>query len=285
MIIQKIDGGLGNQLFQYAFGYATSLKLKEPFRYETHALHHRNRKFMLDKFCISSQELVLPYAKYNNKLWKLIAAIERRVIIRVFMLSKWIIEKPQDYYKYNSTYQKKNGKNQYYVGFYQNYQYFDKYAAELKKEFRIKKEYLSEEVLNVVDKIKPLTTCSIHIRKGDYPEQWLVNPQYYIDAIELIENKYKISKFIVFCENREYAEAVLPNSENIVYATDLGTMSDLDEFFLMSQTTHHIISNSTFSWWAAYLGNHLDTSVVCPVTKMFISSFYLPTWIKLNNEK
>nr|WP_106784365.1 hypothetical protein [Lysinibacillus timonensis] len=93
MIISKIDGGLGNQLFQYAFGYATARKYNMKLMIENHALHYRNREFMLHKFSISAEILNLPFAKRNSKILKLIAALQRRIILLYKYRVNWNKEK------------------------------------------------------------------------------------------------------------------------------------------------------------------------------------------------
>lgn len=281
MIVVKIDGGLGNQMFQYAFGYAVSKSKGIPFYYEKHALHYRNREFVLNQFKILDNELKLPYAKKNSKVLKLIAALRRRELIHFKYHLKWTKEKQQDYYMYKSNYIQYN--DVYYVGLFQNSNYFNECKNDIKTLFTVKPEFICSKCIEIIDKLKAENTCALHIRKGDYPTDWLVPKEYYIKAIDLVRSTCGSNvKFFVFCENQDYAEEVLKNEENMFFINSFGHFSDIEEFWMMSQMKHQIISNSTFSWWAAYLNVNVNKRVIAPITEKFPQSFYEAEWTTLD---
>lgn len=286
MIISKIDGGLGNQLFQYAFAYATAKKNNDTLLIENHALHYRNREFMLNKMNISAKRILLPSAKKNNKILKLIAALQRRSILLGKYKAKWTIEDTKDYFTFNSSYQNRCKSNQYYVGFYQNPDYFSEFENDLRLEFKVFDEFVSSYARKVINQIKEENSVAIHIRKGDYPEGWLVNPQFYHIAINDILNRVKNAKLYVFCEDLEYAKEIIGEiGYPVAYISDLHKFTDLEEFEIMRACNNNITSNSTFSWWAAYLNDNPKKIVISPVTKMFKKTFYPESWDVIDTMK
>ncbi len=152
----------------------------------------------------------------------------------------------------------------------------------MRNEFIISKLYISDSATEIIEKVKKENSVAIHIRKGDYPEEWLVKPKFYHLAIKQIQRKFKYIKLYIFCEDLEYAKCTLGDEYEAVFVSEVDKFSDLEEFTIMSSCKHQVTSNSTFSWWSAYLNKHPEKVVISPETKIFKRSFYPKKWIVID---
>lgn len=123
----------------------------------------------------------------------------------------------------------------------------------------------SKEVKNrlvVYDHLLEGVTCSVHVRRGDYVKQQHIHPvqemDYYDKAGEIIG---KVDRYLVFSDDIEWCKLNFKH-QNCTFIED----KDYLELFLMSRCTHHIIGNSSFSWWGAWLGEKEgETKVIAPI--------------------
>ena len=122
----------------------------------------------------------------------------------------------------------------------------------------------SKKVLKELKKYKEIlkgTTCAIHVRRGDYLDEWRPNfaqdTTYFQNAINLIG---EVDKYIIFSDDIEWCK------ENFLMGNVIFIENEKDyiEIFLQSKCTHNIISNSSFSWWGAYLNQNLNRKIVAP---------------------
>lgn len=264
MIISKISGGLGNQMFQYAAGHSIASKLKTKHcldirSYET----DRVRSFGLDKFNISANiapQEILPPAKHESllryALWK-----SMRLEPKLFKEHK---------FDFGSI--KRNFKGTSYLsGHWFSEEYFQKFAAELREEFRLAGEF-SDYGSHVLRAIKNGTTISIHIRRGDYVDSdyWksklgTCSIGYYHKGLDYVRSKIggKFNIFI-FSDDIGWAMENLKLGQSAFFVSNSDSMTPHEDLMLMSSCKHHIIANSTFSWWGAWLNARSDKIVVCP---------------------
>jgi hypothetical protein len=152
------------------------------------------------------------------------------------------------------------------VGFFQSEKYFDNAKEEVRRAFNLD--------------IKPIDAVSIHIRRGDYASDPLnfppVTKEYLYDAINEIWNigfTQKLTKYLVFSDDIKWAKENLIDSNGFTFAFSEGR-NEVEDLSLMASCSHHIIANSTFSWWAAWLNPNPDKIVVCP---------HHETWFGPNN--
>lgn len=135
-------------------------------------------------------------------------------------------------------------------GFFQS----EKYFANIR-------EKLKTEIFKVPN--KPLTnTIAVHVRKADfrlYPESFPMMPdEYYLNSLEILNFREKT--VIIFSDEIETCRKIFANL-NVLYS---GNQNPLEDLYLMANCENHIISNSAFSWWGAWLSNSLNPKVVCP---------------------
>ena len=168
-------------------------------------------------------------------------------------------------------------------GFYQSPKYFKNIEEIIRKDFKFKKK-ISSKGNKIFKDFEP--TCSIHIRRGDYltnPNHFALNLNYFYEAIELVDRN---SKFAVFTDDLNWFKSIeLFKKKEFILFSELTNKSTILDLYLMSLCKSHIISNSTFSWWGAWLSK--PNKVLYPINwfKDGRSSADIPCkdWIGINN--
>lgn len=299
MVIVRLWGGLGNQMFQYACGYAIAKKnnteLVLDTRFYTDEYLKRNPHF--SKQLPNILKFPLEYASVineDNEL-KIIGILQNRTISRIIRIparfnikvDKGLLyckETRLSFLEYVSDMQ---CKNIYLDGYWQCEQYFQEYKKEIQNQYTRK----SEKVFQVASELGVLqeNAVAIHVRLGDYYSgkkkfarcNSIINPEYYIKAIKDMSIKIKNPKLYVFSNDISKARMLLKEYD-CVFVNEKRELSDLDEFEVMSLCTNHIISNSTFSWWAAWLSQ--GGCKIAPDSFVGNDSILPDDWIKIKVE-
>lgn len=270
MIITKLIGGLGNQMFQYAAGKAlalrhnTSVKVDDSFLKKPAQGIDTQRYFELDIFeeyvLIASLNETEKYLKrINNKFFR---ELQRR--LPFLFKSLRAVESGSSYHVDFEHYPE----NTYLDGFWQSELYFSKYENEIRNLFIFKKDIINRNT-DLVSKINTAqNSVSIHVRRGDYvknPEankfHGLCSLDYYSEAIKLITDKVSNVSLFVFSDDIPWCKENFKFNLPIEFIETNNPHSDL---FLMTQCKHNIIANSSFSWWGAWLNNNANKIVIAP---------------------
>jgi hypothetical protein len=155
-------------------------------------------------------------------------------------------------------------------GFFQSEKYFKDYRGEIIELFKLKDEHIEY----IDSKYKYLlndNSCVIHMRRGDYAtarELIILNIEYYKKAVELIgEDK----QFIIFSDDISWCKNNFDFLDNKLFIEE---QNDLLELHLMSLFSNHIIANSTFSWWGAWLANNSNVIMPDPKKQWFSEQYY-----------
>ena len=260
MIITKIKGGLGNQLFQYAVGRAVALRHKVPLKFdttifETYKLHNGYR---LDQFAIKAD-----IAADNE-----IINLKGRNNVLVSVLRKAGLLKRKSYFKekrssyFDASVFKNN--SVYLDGYWQNELYFSDIRELLLKELspNISMNDLSCAYLEC---IKQNNSVSIHVRRGDYLNLKNINVldiDYYMKAVKYIRTIVEKPTFFIFSDDLEWCRSSFSFLDDCIYVER--TQSEIDDLRLMSFCQHNIIANSSFSWWGAWLNQNPNKTVIAP---------------------
>jgi hypothetical protein len=276
MIIVKLHGGLGNQMFQYAFSKNLAKVRGESIAFVDDTLNGvTKRKYELSYFNIKPKFVDKKKATELDKLYK---NKTPKIIRRFLKQPKYLVDCYLD--KNLFVFDKKVYKTdkKYFVGYWQNEKYFNEIRKELLKDFTSKK--------NITKKLKQ-NSVSIHIRRGDY----IKNPQvkqahgacdmnYYKTAINLIEDKVENPFFYVFSDDIVWCKKNFKFLKNVEFISNKQPYMDI---VLMSKCEHNIIANSSFSWWGAWLNENDNKIVIAP--KSWMKSYYkspVPKeWIKI----
>lgn len=260
MIIVKIKGGLGNQLFQYALGRHVSQRFSVPLlldisMYSEYNLHKYRLKNLNIKADIATNSEIEKLSGGNS----LSAKLARK--FKVLRKSSFRSE----VHKFNYDPKLVFGNNLYLDGYWQNQMYFIDIRDILLGEF-VSRNGLSISALKYANRIKNSeNSVSIHVRRGDYlgvKGIGVLSENYFKNAVDAIQSKYKNLTFYVFSDDISWCKAHFKFVPNINFIEN--TKNEVDDLFLMSLCNHNIIANSTFSWWGAWLNQFRQKCVIAP---------------------
>ncbi len=296
MIIVRLWGGLGNQMFQYSLGYSIAKKKNSNLlldtRFYTDDYIKKNPHFTKQKPNIL--EFPIEYKKETNLggEYKLISFLQNRTISRIIRIPGRFCIKADNGIKYvketrldvDRVVLENPYDDAYYDGYWQSEQYFEGFKDEIKRQLIITNKAIEDEVItNYIDKTNAV---SVHMRLGDYGKKrrklanynYVISPEYYIKAMDEIKTEVGDVKFFIFSNNIELARRLLDDKYDYVVVNEDRHITDIEEFMVMSRCKHHIISNSTFSWWAAWLN---DSGITIAPDMVFGNKKILPErWIK-----
>ncbi len=270
MIIVKLIGGLGNQMFQYALGRHLALKNNTLLFLDISKL---NQKFVRKS---SNTFTFRPYELYAFSIKAKIISKEKIIFPRIIknVLFKFF---GINYIKEKDTYFDKkvlfnNSKNICFEGYWQCENYFQDIKDIIKQDFKIKIKP-NEQNKIMLKKIKTTNSVCMHIRRGDYVTNTktkkihgLCSLGYYYNSIKKMKIKVKNPIFYVFSDDIDWAKNNLKIKDKIVFV-DINTFDKAyEDLRLMSSCKHFIIANSSFSWWGAWLSSNKDKIVCAPKT-------------------
>jgi hypothetical protein len=232
MNVVRVMGGLGNQIFQYAFGKALNARYDLSW-FKTYTNHAYPRTYSLDKF----------HTKITENAFRPQETIEERKV------------------GFDMELLKKTDTNFY--GYWQWLGYYKEILPVLRQELTLKEELYTEEYLKLKNEITNCDSLSLHVRRGDYLIQKGFHElplRYYFEAISMLSRKdhlFIFSDDIPWCKTKFKQDYF---QEKITFVQ----MRDYLSFELMKLCKKNVIANSTFSWWAAYLNDNPDKVVVTP---------------------
>lgn len=288
-IIIKIQGGLGNQLFQYALGRNLSLSRNLQVRYDLSWFGAQSkRKYELDKLQtiidLAPNHETEKLRRYQKKSWL------RHPIHNLFQANslKYVHEK-NICFDSNILSIKPPA---YLDGHWISEKYFFKIAAQLREEMRPKDKPTGENA-KILEAIVRQEAIAVHIRRGDYIQERQTNKfhgtatiDYYQKAAQYILEKIISPVFYLFSDDLEWAKNNIHINAPIIFVSQNGVNQAHEDLRLMYSCKHFIIANSTFSWWGAWLSASSDKMIITP-KKWFINQRIntkdlLPgSWIKI----
>lgn len=279
MIIIHLTGGLGNQLFQYAFARSLAHELDCELFLDLSLFSHDERRkhvvFGLHSFNIKGIVGYYPYVDKTN------VGIDQT---KPEDLAKYVegLPFPDSIWDYEVVKAVADIKlPAYFQGWYHNQIDDDKISYITENFFKANSELihedlkyslpLSESSKRLSDDIEKYDSVALHIRHGDYveyPKFGLCTKGYYQNAIELLEDELDNPKFYIFTEDPDWAENLEFNSPNEIIRfsekNDAAGRGYAELLNLMSLCDHFIIANSTFSWWGAFLSENKDKTIISP---------------------
>lgn len=233
MIGIKLNGRMGNQLFQFAYAYMLCMKIKKPFFLDENT----------DSFHASKYFLFPRYNKFKN--WLLCMYYRQN----------------QSNFKHFSQKDLKSENKSYYSGYFQSLDYFKSVSGDLKKKVTIKRKYRLAFNKKYSELIKS-KYVAIHVRKKDYtsignlegnPKDVSLPTSYFKTCLSKIENinNYRI---VFVSDDIEWIKNNFQEYTNAKFFSD----SEIMDFLILKNASKVVISNSTFSWWAAFLNQNCD---------------------------
>ncbi len=247
MIISKIKGGLGNQMLQYAAGKSLSIKLNTTLGLDVSWFNHKRA------YCY-----LLPYFNIDNNIVK--------------------------NYKYDFYYQEsQDGEikdNTLIEGYWVDENYFKDIRDIIIQEFTLK--YPIDTSI-----IKP-NSISLHVRRGDKVKNKkyiILTEQYYYDCVNIIKTEYNVNNIYIFSDDIQWAKNNL-QLDNTVFMERHDSNTCYNDIILMSLCDYHIIGNSSFSWWGAWLSQD-NKFTICPeywMTEKEQHNYYPDRWMVKKEE-
>jgi len=289
MIIIRLAGGLGNQMFQYALGRhlayknQTDLKLDifelKKNRLRDYQLKHLKIKGKVDQGLAlrkihwqakSKTFLVKRFKKFSNLFKNIYLEKEK------FKFDPQVFKQKKDIYLY---------------GHWQSFKYFEDIKEIIKKDFSFK-EKLNKKNKQVLEKIINSNSVALHIRRSDYLTDKqakkfhdLCSMRYYYIALEKIKREVKKPHFFIFSDDIKWARKNLRFKNQLDFINVNSIKQGYKDLRLMKNCKHFIIANSTFSWWSAWLSENKKKIIVAPKkwlkTERKVYDLLPKEWLKL----
>ena len=257
MIISKINGGIGNQLFKYAAGRRLALKLNTEFKLDISDYENDNfRRYVLNLFN-TQENIAAPEEIQSLRLFK------EDTTFDYFASQKFL----QEFLNCPD--------NVYLDGNWESDRYFADIADVIRREFTLRNP-LGATARHWREKIL-VAECSVsmHVRHGDfvYDPFWVdcvLPTEYYRDCLNLLRQRHRNFMVFVFSDNLNWCKENLKFDVPTEFVE--GCDADVEELYLMSLCKHNVIANSTFSWWGAWLNQNPDKKVFVPIPRSFFGT-------------
>jgi len=296
--IVRLFGGLGNQMFQYAFGRRLAAESRQTAKFDVNNGFKNDpyrRRFSLGAFnaeiaCAKPQDIPVgmawpsPWHRAAKAGWSAMPTAWRKVVYE------------KNKFQFDSTVVAKAKTGSYYFGYWQHEGYFVGIQDELRWDFTLRNP-LPKTAVALQEAMASCRSVSVHIRQyHDIGADGMVirksrelfgacSVEYYEKALERIGINSDTVCFI-FSDNLQWVKENLKLPAPCRYVADECPCSDVEELILMASCHHHVISNGSFSWWGAWLGRNPKKVVVAPriwVRVLAESAVDIcpETWIKL----
>ena len=271
MIIVKLMGGLGNQMFQYATARSVAHRLRTPLLLDTTAYNDMPevdtpRHYELGDLRITGK--IASTAELSRMLPADFRATLSFRIRRRLGLEKRLRALGEPHKDF-SPFIFKARKNTYLLGWWQNEKYFTDIQDILRKEFQPKR--VSAYGKKILSQIEACDAISIHVRRGDYvtnkyanKEHGLASIDYYKRAVDYINSEVKKPRYFVFSDDMAWCKKNLKLGQDFVFVDSHTPNTAHEGIYLMQYCKHNIIANSSYSWWGAWLNNNPNKIVIAP---------------------
>jgi len=260
LVIVKLKGGMGNQMFQYALGKHLSLKRSCPLRLDLIFMKYDKLKdYELDKLNISNNK--------KTHFFEEIIYYMINIFHRLFPFYKYIRQKSR---RFNSQILKDATPILYLDGYWQSEKYFEGISEIIREEFKITTK-INKQNEEMLKEIQENDSIAIHLRRRDYVSVPQIKEKlgacsmnYYKKGIKLIEKKIENPRYFIFSDDIEWVKQNFTLVENPVFMDINSYEKGYEDLRLMRNCKHFIIANSTFSWWAAWLSENEEKIIIAP---------------------
>ena len=249
----RVFGGLGNQLFIYAYARAASLKygyklifdLKSGFLRDQYGRKPELKKHIAG--CLAANLSMLMEYAITKKFPNLSSHIfKSRLFIEADSRELFDFKEPE------------NCNLIFLEGYFQSYLYFQEYKDQIRADISLNFER-SKAIDSIADNIVHSNSVNIHVRRIQYSH--LLTLEYYEKAIDIIKKNINNPVFYVFSDNIDWCRENFKGLGSFTFVVHDIT-DEAADMWLMTQCKHHIIANSSFSWWGAWLGEGNEQSIV-----------------------
>ena len=290
MRVVKLKGGLGNQMFQYAFAKYVEKKTSDDVKLDYSAYNvfkddirvPRIKSFDLSLEEAAGQDLkdscIFNHCKAISSL-----SYKIKIFLEKTLNHDYYFEKNRAWVDFCELKDKL-----YYDGYWQSWRYVSEVADELRRDF-IPKNNLSEKSESFIKKIENENSVFVGVRRGDYlkeKEHYGSFPsEYYEKAMDIIEDETESPIFYIFSNDIEWCKTNLNfGKHKVVFREKEEQTSDFEELIIMSRCKNAVIVNSSFNWWGAWLIDNPKKIICCPDKWFFDDSpidIIPPEWRKV----
>ncbi len=296
MIIIKLHGGLGNQMFQYALGRNLSLIHKTSFKIDSSYLQKENqsgRTLRLSGFNTFLEEATPDEIRtYRSILQKMLDRLRPKSKRKKILEPSPEFDPNVSEITFDSAILKHN--EGYFVGHWNDERYFKESEQIIRGDFTLKNN-LGASAQKISEKILSSSqSVSVHIRRGDYvtiPKvanvHGALSISYYIEACDKILEKFPDAKFFISSDDINWTKENFPKKYSLTFVS-CPEISDYEELTLMSQCQHNSTANSTMSFWGAWLNQNPNKIVITPKywfrdKNREVKGLIPPQWIKIES--
>ena len=292
MIVVKLQGGLGNQMFQYASALSLANKKHTQLRmdlswYKDISVDDTARYYELNCFNLP-QNFINPTGYYLDEQ-NVSTGKHLKNSIKSLIGKKRLVYYIEPNLAFNNKFSDLPNET-YLDGYFQSEKYFKDIRSNVIEAFayRTNPSMKNSEIIN---KANNTNSVSLHVRRGDYISNKFANKfhglqslEYYKQAVKIMNSNIAKPYYFVISDDITWCKANLPIGKNTIFVSDNKTGSE--DLRIMIECKHNIIANSSFSWWGAWLGKNNDKQVIAPkhwfVDKTIDSSDIIPSrWQKI----
>jgi len=293
MIITKLVGGNGNQMFQYAAGLALARKHNTELLIDINYLldkskrhfRHKNREYALDMFNISGRIAAneqIAHFTVPRKGNKYVYHIKKRISRNYHVIKEEDLPSRERF--------KESPSDSYIEGYWENKQYFQDIEMEIRTEYTFKNR-LPDQCTPVMERIRIENAICVIFRRGDFvnhPVLDVVKLDFYYDALKVISERMDSARLFVFSDDISWCRENFKPQEHDCEFVDQSLTGPNAEYYLhmITACNHYIIPNSTFAWWGAWLSESPGKVVIAPKKwwsgqAESINSIVPPEWIAI----
>jgi len=278
VVIVRLWGGLGNQLFQYAAGFAAARKadtslLLDPLRCDLDV----NRPYELHHFKISGRPWTAREKKWAERMVRVVRPVNGQTsgwsrclkAAVTPLMGRWFKYVEDQYRGFQPGALAHQG-HMYLAGTWASERYFEQVAGSIREQFTLVAPP-GEENERMLDRIGSCNAVCLHVRRGDYvsvretsQRHGTCGLDYYRAALEYIASRTADPVVFVFSDDPAWVRENLRLPRPTVYVTHNVGKRNHEDLRLMSACRHFIIANSSFSWWGAWLAEAEDKMVIAP---------------------
>lgn len=270
MIIVRLIGGLGNQLFQYAIARRLAFETKQPLKmdltgFETYTLHAYSLQPFNVRHDVATLEEIGRVKPLTEDTGGLLSP--SRLLRKLRYSRTWIKERTP--YVYDPEVLQARG-DVYLDGYWANEKYFKSIEAVIREEFTVKADPEGTD-LATAQFIEGVASVCLHVRRGDYATDSVTQSfhglaplDYYREAVARLTARVRDPHVFVFSDDADWVRKHVRLDYPTTYVTHNKADKNYEDLRLMALCRHHIIANSSFSWWGAWLGQSRDQIVYAP---------------------
>lgn len=270
MIIVRLMGGLGNQMFEYAFARTVACRRRASVKFNFRSLNvDRRRCYSLGAWNVQAK----PASVFDLSRIYIAARLDRALKPGRSYYQRYLIEEQSFCFDPNAL---KARRHCMLSGYWQSEKYFKEIETTIRREFTPRAEP-SPKTREVAHAIRGSNSVFVHVRRGDYVDDPEMNGiygtcsvQYYTDAVNYVARLVPNPHFFVFSDEPKWAREnlKLPFPTTVVDHNLPGNSHspgrEHEDLWLMAQCRHAVLANSSFSWWGAWLNTERERLVIAP---------------------